>query len=363
MKIFFLVLVLGMSSLEAYAWGERGHDSVTRVAARLLAEHEDPATASWGKLLASREHMLAHISNVPDIVWRRLGPDVDALNAPSHYIDIEYILPAGAKPEAAKLPSDFKAYQQQIEQNCQRRDTCAPGASLKEKIQKTGHAPFRIEQFTTEMSRALTQLKQLEKNPKASLEEKNKWMDQALLYAGLLSHFIGDLANPHHTTVDYDGWLSEQGGLHSYFETELLDAQDLGLEQIVLEDARRHKPARALFSQAGGDPLRMSWVLAQNSHAQKDDLLSLDRRYSLLTKSQKESRVRATRRAPQEVAGKFRDLLIVRLAVGADALAEFWRMAWVKAGQPDVSFYRSNSYPVQPDFIPLTYDVAPKLGH
>jgi len=46
-------------------------------------------------------------------------------------------------------------------------------------------------------------------------KEKEKFIEavnQALLYGGIMSHFVGDLAEPHHTSANYDGWLTGQGG-------------------------------------------------------------------------------------------------------------------------------------------------------
>jgi hypothetical protein len=72
----------------SYAWGEKGHDLVTRVAAKLMAEDKEHG-ALVGEAFIKKEHMLAHLSNVPDIVWRSAGKEIETLNAPTHYVDVD----------------------------------------------------------------------------------------------------------------------------------------------------------------------------------------------------------------------------------------------------------------------------------
>lgn len=361
------VLTLSLS-LPAFGWGERGHDSVTRIAARLLATDADPEVAAWGKVLASKEHMLAHLSNVPDIAWRRGGPEMDRLNTPSHFVDLEFALPKGELNDKVALPQSFEAYQKMLQQNCKKPGPfCAPGETMADKLLKAGHAPFRIQNLTQELSVQLSELKRLQADAQSSPEARTEAMQRALLYAGVLSHFVGDIANPHHTSVDYDGWHTNQGGLHSYFESELVDAQDFALETEVYLDAKRHSPSLGIFLDSKGDFLKMAWALVRDSHQKKSLLAAHDQRFSLLKPSEsqrsdereKSKPRRAERRAPYEVSREFRDLIVMRLSMGADALAQFWKAAFIAAGKPDPSFYRSYYYPLDPAFIPLGYDVGP----
>ncbi len=353
---FSLACFLPLSPL--FAWGERGHDAVTRIATRLSAEGNDPAAASWGKLLAQKEHMMGHLSNVPDIVWRRLGPEIDRLNAPSHFIDIEYITDSSSETTLSALPKDFATYQRQLERNCKKNKenfACAQGTTIDAKLEKAGHAPFRIASLMNDITEALKQVKASESETKISKEARLAMVDQALLSAGIMAHFVGDLANPHHTSQDYDGWMSNGGGLHSYFESELVDAQDLHLEAAAFDEARRHQPGQRILAEGKGSALQTAWALALESHKLLPQLNKLDQSYARLKNSDSATRERAVRKAPELVRDSFRDLIVLRLAMGADVLKGLWTQAWVDAGKPDLSFYKSYNYPVQPEFIPLSY--------
>lgn len=355
-----LPTLLGSSSA-AWAWGERGHDAVARVAARLLAADEDPAVAAWGRLLSGREHMLAHLANVPDIVWRRPELKLDAVNPPSHFVDLEFILPEGKLTPSYAFPTTIEEHKKRIDANCQKKGApCAAGKDTRQRLEKAGHAPFRIQALMASATEALSEVKKLDG------EAKTKAMSQALLHLGVLAHFVGDLANPHHTTADYDGWFTGQGGLHGYFESDMVDIQNLGLEYDVFTEAKRHRPAAGLAKAGEEQALPMAWELLKSSHAELGSLTELDLKHSLLKKSDGDGKKdgsgakrgkKAERRPPAEVASAYRDFIVLRLAMGADALARFWKLAWVQAQKPEVSFYRSYDYPVQPEFIPLGYDV------
>jgi hypothetical protein len=99
----------------------------------------------------------------------------------------------------------------------------------------------------------------------------------------------------------------------------------------------------------------MAWELTMASHARLHALHELDRKSSLLKKSDKALRKRAERKPSQQVASAYRSFLVERLSVGADALAAVWIAAWDAAGRPKMQGYHSYYYPVKPDFIPLGY--------
>lgn len=52
---------------------------------------------------------------------------------------------------------------------------------------------------------------------------KEKEKDKVLLYASDLAHYVGDGHQPLHATVNYNGQLSNQKGIHFRYEIEMLD--------------------------------------------------------------------------------------------------------------------------------------------
>ncbi len=361
--LFGFSLLLSLST-NAFAWGERGHDAVSRVATRILAESNDPDAQKLGAFLQRKENMLGHLANVPDIVWRNTSKEMDEFTAPSHFIDMDFFLSPGLPPKPEDLPTDVKSLLVAMAKNCARGKLvpCVPGDTDNKRIDKAGHAPFRVQTIYEDLVKTFQQIKDLEgktdKDTKDKDDPRTELVSKAILYTGILSHFVGDLANPHHTSSDYDGWDTDQGGLHGYFESELVDSYPLDLEATVLDEAERHPTMEAKFAKYPKDPLRQAWALALDSHQYLDTLRDLDKKYSLLEKSvkgERDSRKKAKRKDVKETRNQYRNFIILRLATGADALSQFWVNAWREGGKPDLSFYRSYHYDVKPDLIPLRY--------
>lgn len=342
--------LLVISTDAAFGWGERGHDVVTRVAVRLVAERSQEK--SLPAVLIRREHMLAHITNVPDIVWRVSNdPTVIAANLPTHFIDVDLLM---EKPAFATFPlliTDAKTAASKFGKNL---------------FTEVGTAPWRIRQLFLATKTALAEIKaDANTRQPAPQNEVNPATDKALLTAGLMAHFVGDLAQPLHNCKNYDGWDIGQGGIHSYYEEAVISAFDLRLDYEVFSYAAINKPFQAeltkvfpkqTMDQLSKDPLAIAAALAVVSFAHIPALQKLDKTHAVLQASyEKDLKVPAKRRPATETARKFRQFSIQRLALAADTLAHLWLLAWDEAGRPDLSNYVSYTYPVAPTFIAPDY--------
>ncbi len=359
-SVVLLCLLVGSSlSSSAYAWGERGHDLIARVAARLIIERS-PRGDDFAALFEMKEHMLGHLANVPDIVWRNIGPEVEAQNAPTHYVDLEFLDPA---PMLATAPRTVAALEAHMAELCAKPPPgylCPAEHGEKPKAAMAGTAPFRIQQLFNRMVAALARAKTAA-NPKDMIAAT----DEALLDAGIMAHFVGDLGNPWHATLDYNGFGTGQGGIHKYFEEEVVNALPLSLDEDVIAEALRSKPFQRVLQQfpeaqraeAAKDPLSLAWALAFDSRKRLDDARALDRKVALLKPSSMEKgmQIKAGRRDPRDVRGEFRDLITDRMATAADTLAALWQAAYEKAGKPSLKGYQSYNYPVAPEFIKTDY--------
>jgi hypothetical protein len=329
---------LCVSTTSAYAWGERGHDLITRVAVQNLRVMSDDNQALV-KPFVLRDHMLAHLSNAPDIVWR--APYMSDLerkeNYTTHFINLEKVYQGVTL--WSDLPEDFEVYSKDAEAN---------GHTAVE----VGTAPWRVLQLYQGMVDALVLAGQAE--DKKALEES---VNQALLMGGIMSHFVGDLSNPHHTTANYDGQLSSQRGLHAYFESQVVAELPFELSARIAKRTKKNwlktysiADQQAILS----DPQKLVWALLGNSHSRLPALLKLDRSYSLIQESGAENG-RAKRKPVKKVAKHYQKFAVERLSVGASALSQLWLLAWQQAGSPDLSKFRSYGYPVKPDFIRPDY--------
>jgi len=339
------LLLFLFTANSVFAWGERGHDLVTRVAVQNLRELSNDNSALVTPF-AARDHMLAHLSNAPDIVWRApYMSDVDRLaNYSTHFINLERVYVGVASWK--DVPSDYATY---------RKDSNAKQLEPTE----VGTAPWRVLQLYRELVVALKDVGKA--STENDLEER---VNEALLYAGIMSHFVADLANPHHTTANYDGQLSGQHGLHGYFESDVV--AELPMDLAIEIQAKAKKSWLSVYSNEERveilqDPQKLVWALLANSHRNLPRLLALDEKHSLLKRGN-DNGTRAERKAPKLVASKYQTFAVERLAVGASVLSQLWLLAWKEAGSPDLSKFRSYHYPVKPDFIDPTFTKTETTG-
>ncbi|HNW59917.1 MAG TPA: T9SS type A sorting domain-containing protein [bacterium] len=171
-----LHLLIFSAATLGYGWGGTGHRIVNGSAA-LSFPPEMAFLGSWSNGLA--EH----------------GSDADSRKSSDpaeenkHYIDID------AFPEflaAGRIVQDFDSL-----------------AALhgREFLMEQGILPWAIIAATDALTQAL---------------QSRQW-DRALLLAADLGHYIGDAHNPLHITRNYNGQYSTQQGVHSRYESKMLD--------------------------------------------------------------------------------------------------------------------------------------------
>lgn len=378
-----LVAFVVLHGKPALAWGERGHALVTQVAARLfvarggMGEGAEPIL----KPFRDKELMLAHLSNVPDIVWRSLPREqTESLN-PAHWINLEYLgIGDGRSVVSLSLPQALALALQNCKTSrlealipCDADPGAKPTAAKREKIfAEVGSAPWRVEQLSEQMETALRSVHDpatANKGKKPARRGKKErqgmgkaaeaQVNDALVAAGLLSHFVADLGQPFHATRNYDGFETGQGGIHSYYETQVVGELDLGLVGRVFETAKTLNietlPDAARI--AGRTPRDLAFLLAAHSLGQVQVLAALDKRHAVLEPSVFRAglKIPAKRKPAQDVASEFNGVVTEQLAWSAVFLAEIYWRTWVAAGRPDLSQFSSYVYAITADPVSVSY--------
>jgi hypothetical protein len=183
----------------------------------------------------------------------------------------------------------------------------------KEKVEKNGTLPWVVQRTFEQLTEAFLR----------------QDLEQILLYSADLSHYVGDLHQPFHTTKNFDGRLTGQLGIHSRFESDLVN---LHLEQVS-------------FSKAA--PTHLGPVTGQlhdvavESYQWVDDILLADRRVVSeleIDRRQYLGKANKGKKYPDQYFKRMFDevggLLGNRLNQAAYRVASLWWMAWEKAGQP-----------------------------
>lgn len=166
--------LLALQPAQALAWGALGHRTVAVAAVRDLP----PGPGAW--FLQAEAFMGDHAMD-PDR-WKRQDP----LEGPRHYLDCEYYGGPGRIP----------------------RDMAAAQAVLGEKqFLLAGQVPWRILQVVERLEEAF----------------RAGDRDLAVLEAAHLSHYVGDISVPLHTTANHNGEATGQHGIHHRWEGSLVD--------------------------------------------------------------------------------------------------------------------------------------------
>lgn len=336
-KLCSLLVFLTLCPSLAYSWTARGHRLVTQVACRLL--ENAPNDSKILRPFLMKEDLLGHISNLPDHAWK-ISPEIRKILDPTHYFEIDRW-------------TDAEMSQFLVDKKCKKN--CSKDASYYDVLAQGGTAIWRSQQFFDLMLDALQRVHSQPLSKKDTL-----LVDKAIDAAGLLSHFVGDLTNPQHTSKEFDAWGAKQGGLHVFFEADVIDALPLSLTTEVFDYATKEKPFEKLIQsqlapEYKKDTFAITMMLAKNSIQHLEELHTLDRKHSLLKESIGESRTKAERRPAKDVAEHFRTFAISRLALAADTLSHLWYFAWEKAHKPDLSTYFSLEYTLNMEPVLPTY--------
>jgi hypothetical protein len=297
-------------------WAKDGH-VMSGEAATLALPVEMPA------FFREASAQLGYLNYEPDH-WRdtveiRLDPALNAAFAPDHHVVLERM---PAEPLDA---SDRFAFLAAVS---------ASGLSAIE----TGLAHYRILELFQSL-RSEFRLWRATSDPRT-----RGWIEQRILNdAGILGHYVADGANPHHTSMHFDGWVGPGAqsfpnapNFHGRFEYEYVRTH------VTLEDLRSAMTGREprLLS----EPRRDIVAFLRESHSHVRALYELDL---------EEPFGEGTR------AISHHEFTVERLAAGAQMLRDLWWTAWASSASSEPPVQCSNGGPRPSDLEGERQPAAP----
>jgi hypothetical protein len=236
------------------------------------------------------------VYNAPRADIRR---NTDSTEATKHFIDLE----AFGDSAAWKMPYGWND---------------AVKLYNKDSLIKYGYVPYHIMHMKDKLTDAF--------------KSKNK--DSILFYAADIGHYIGDAHVPLHTTLNYDGQLTNQKGLHSLWESMI---PELELNTYNLYTKRKVRYLK--------NPDETIWNVVRQSHLLVPDMLQKEievsknftdsTKYRIQMRRGKESRSYTTAFA-KAYSDALKPTINQQLLASANVIADFWYTAWVDAGKPDM---------------------------
>jgi hypothetical protein len=188
MRLAAVVLAVFVAiPLPAVAWGFEAHKFIADRMIALLPAELKP-------LFEKRRAFIVERAIDPDL-WRTVGWEEEP---PNHFLDMDY-REFGPYPFDA-LPRDYDQAVQKFG---------------KDVIEAQGLLPWRAQEFYGRLQREFASLKQKEAPGYA--------LDNIVLYAAVMTHYVSDGHVPLHAVVNYNGQLTNQSGLHSRWEAELFE--------------------------------------------------------------------------------------------------------------------------------------------
>ncbi|WP_246141710.1 zinc dependent phospholipase C family protein [Phaeodactylibacter luteus] len=167
---------------------------------------------------------------------------------------------------------------------------------------------------------------------------RRKDVPAILRTAAEFGHYIGDGHVPLHTTENYNGQLTNQVGIHAFWESRI--------PELFADREYDYFVGKADYI---ADPNAYYWEVVLASHALVDSVLHIERELSETFPEDKqycyEERLgRTIRTQCKEYAAAYHrrlsGMVEQRLRDAVHAIGSAWYTAWVDAGQPDLNIDR-----------------------
>lgn len=202
-KIFTIVLLFSSLVFSARAWNYEGHHVVNELALASL-----PADFGGFELTPALKNRIAYLSGEPDR-WRNLN-DLELVhyNGPDHYFDLEDIELCRLQP--ATLPPlryDFVAVLALARAaHPDAFPAIDPDKDSDHTRELDGFLPWAITEYYEKLKSDFSVLKAFKSSGGTPDEIANAQAD--IVYVmGVMGHYVGDGAQPLHTTRHYNGWV------------------------------------------------------------------------------------------------------------------------------------------------------------
>ncbi|CAG0971046.1 hypothetical protein PHYC_01250 [Phycisphaerales bacterium] len=236
------IAALAFAAGQALAWDAAGHRLITRLALEGMSRKLGVDVPPWLKD-ATHVKMIADQAVTPDRWRSEKTPQLTHLNNPDHYVDIEQLEEYGLTLRT--VPPLRHEYVRVM--SVAREKPGFPGKPIAEKRDPThvqeypGFLPHATLENYGKIVAAFRVVRILEKlNQPERAHQVEMARNTAMAFMGIMAHYVGDAAQPLHTTIHHHGWegpnpngYSTDRGIHSY-----IDGGVIRTHRIIADDVR-----------------------------------------------------------------------------------------------------------------------------
>jgi|ERR1019366_6929106 hypothetical protein len=274
------------------SWGTFGHEYINRAAVFALP-------APLQTFFYNHIDFITQESTVPDLRKYTL---LDKTENPRHFIDLENYGSLDSLPktlEEARTKYDDKF------------------------LSQNGILPWYVQDLMLKLTK--------------SFKEKRK--TEILFLAADLGHYLGDANMPLHTSVNHDGQLTDQKGIHALWESRLPE---------MFGNNYNFYTGNAKYIE---DVQKETWNIIFSSHNLVDTLLLIDRELRKKFTEEKLYKMDASGKVVKNKFGKtvfsdeyakefhiaLKGMVEKQMRASIVNVADFWYTAWVNAGKPNLN--------------------------
>ncbi len=288
MKKILIVITLISVYSKSYCWGFFGHKKINNYAVFLLPP----------------QMLVLYKPNIDFITSHAVDPDmrrnVVAEEAPRHYIDIDYY----GKYPYPELPRSWK-------------DAVAKYTA--DTLLANGIVPWHVQVMLRRLTDAF----------------KAKNFTAIMKNSADIGHYIADAHVPLHTSSNHNGQLTNQKGIHGFWESrvpELLADKEFDFfigKAEYIKNPGEYIWARVLESAKAADSV-LSFERELTKQFGTDRKYAFEERNNVLVRQYSSDFTIAFNK-------KLDGMVERRMRLAVFSVASFWYTAWVNAGQPDLT--------------------------
>lgn len=288
-KKFILFVAVLTAPLPLFAWGEKGH-YLSNEAATFGLPTDMPT------FFYRQYPELIFLAYDPDR-WRGAGESLDAFNPPNHFLDYEFVGGLTLPPDRYKFI-----------------DLLYTSGTLRRhgiRNSDAGFLPWTIAELSDQLTIEFRQWRFAKPPERFQIEH------DIIHVAGVLGHFAADAANPHHATMNFNGWAEPNPNhypidcdTHFRFETQFVS------HAIDIKDVTPRLAAPKLRTNYFASAVE--FVRGSNSLVETLYRLDRDQAFDVF----------------RPVSQQGKDFAADRLAAGASYLRDLWWSAWRNSANP-----------------------------
>lgn len=239
-SVAVILLMLLTAAAPAWAWHHEGHELIAAAAVRALP-------AGVPAFFREGAEAVARTSIDPDLFRDRSLPQLRAAEPPDHYFSSEDFV-------GVNLPTTRPGFYAMLHR-------------MKIEPRDAGTLPYAVTEWQQRLTLAFALYRRSPDNRAVRM--------QCLVFAGMMSHYSGDLVQPLHTTIHFNGRVTPQ---NPHPRSDIHTRVDDVLRRLAPEEARPTDPIDPL-------PRVFDAVVAKirQTNTMVDDVYTMERDFPVYT--------------------------------------------------------------------------------